>query len=145
MALGARFGDRDFRTYVVLGEGDLQEGSTWEAIMAAGHHKVSSLCAILDLNGVQQDGRVADTMDILPIGEKLTAFCWDVQEVDGHDCDQIAAALAKAKEQTTKPTLIIARTIKGKGVSYMEHQVRWHGSTPISSGQLSAALAELNA
>ncbi|SKA92854.1 transketolase [Prosthecobacter debontii] len=144
MALGARFGKRDFRTYVVLGEGDLQEGSTWEAIMAAGHHKVSSLCAILDLNGVQQDGRVEDTMNIAPIADKLEAFHWAVQEVDGHDCDQIAEALKRARSETGKPTLIVARTIKGKGVSFMEHQVRWHGSTPLSAEQLEASLAELN-
>jgi len=145
MALGARFGKRDFRTYVVLGEGDLQEGCTWEAIMAAGFHKVSSLCAILDLNGVQQDGRVQDTMDLSPIADKLTSFGWHVSEVDGHDCAQLLTALAAARTNSDKPTLIIARTIKGKGVSFMEGQVRWHGSTPLSADQLTAALAELQA
>lgn len=145
MALGARMSKRDFRTYVVLGEGDLQEGSTWEAIMAAGFHKVGSLCAILDLNGVQQDGRVQDTMDLAPIADKLASFGWQVEDVDGHDCGQIQAALRKARENSCKPTLVIARTIKGKGVSFMEGQVRWHGSTPLSAEQLSAALAELQA
>ena len=145
MALGGRCAKKNFRVYVILGDGDMQEGNTWEAIMAAGHHRVDNLCAILDYNKVQQEGRVEDTMDFAPVADKLTAFRWAVEEIDGHDCEQIRIALQRARARKGQPSFIVAHTIKGKGVSFMENQARWHGTVPLSAEQLARALAEINA
>lgn len=143
MALGGRCAGLDFRTFVVLGDGDMQEGNTWEAIMAASHHRVASLCAILDANGLQADGRVADVMDYSPLAEKIQAFGWRVADIDGHDIDVFAHALDRARKDKDRPTFIIARTIKGKGVTFMENQLQWHGTTRISESDLARALSGL--
>ncbi|MBI2353859.1 MAG: transketolase [Deltaproteobacteria bacterium] len=143
MALGGRCTGRNFRTWVILGDGDMQEGCTWEAIMATGHHRVASLCAILDANTLQADGRVCDTMDYAPVREKIEAFRWNVIETDGHDCDFLASAFHAARDCRDKPTLIVARTVKGKGVSFMEDQPHWHGTVKISDSDLERALAEI--
>jgi transketolase len=145
MALGGRFAKRDFRSYVVLGDGDMQEGNTWEAIMAGGHHRVASLCAILDANGLQADGQVVDIMDYGPLAAKIEAFRWQVCEIDGHDINSIAQALEKARNCCDRPTFIVARTVKGKGVSFMENQPQWHGTVQISADVLERALSEIAA
>jgi transketolase len=145
MALGGRCTESDFRTWVILGDGDMQEGCTWEAFMAAGHHRVSSLCAILDANGLQADGRVSDTMDYTPVREKVEAFRWNVIDVEGHDCVDITDAFRAARDCRDRPTLIIARTVKGKGVSFMEDRPNWHGTVKISTNDLESALAEIGA
>jgi transketolase len=145
MALGGRFGKLDFRSYVVLGDGDMQEGNTWEAIMAGGHHCVSSLCAILDANGLQADGQVVDIMDYGPLFEKIEAFRWQVCDIDGHDAGAIALALDKARACSDRPTFIVARTVKGKGVSFMENQPQWHGTVQITDDDLERALGEIAA
>ena len=144
MALGSRYAKRDFRVYVILGDGDMQEGATWEAIMAAGFHKVDNLCVILDYNKIQQDGWVKDTMDYGPVVGKVKAFHWAVDEIDGHDCGQILRSFKKARKTTGEPFFIIAHTVKGKGVSFMENQPFWHGSVPVPADVFSRALEELN-
>ena len=123
----------------------MQEGSTWEAIMACGHHGVDNLCAILDYNKIQQEGSVEHTMNFGPVSTKLQAFHWAVEEMDGHDCEQICAALQKARLQKGEPTFIVSHTTKGKGVSFMENQAGWHGTVPLSEEELSRALAEIDA
>ena len=143
MALGSRYTENDYRVYVVLGDGDMQEGSTWEAIMAAGFHKVGNLCAILDYNNIQQDGYVKETMDYSPIFEKLDAFHWDVSEVNGHNCEEIQNAIISSKSNSSKPSFIIANTIKGKGVSFMENNVSAHGTVPLSKEDFAKARAEI--
>lgn len=143
MALGSRYSRTDFRVYVILGDGDMQEGCTWEAIMAAGHHNMDNLCAILDYNKIQQDGFVEETMNYSPIIEKLEAFNWTVIEVDGHDCNQIQNAFKKARENEGKPFFIIAHTTKGKGVSFMENTSKWHGTVPLSKENFDRALYEI--
>jgi len=145
MALGGRYAKKNFRVYVILGDGDMQEGATWEAIMAARHHGVNNLCAILDYNKIQAEGRIEETMDFAPVTEKLTAFKWAVKEIDGHDCEQIKNAFQNSHTQKDKPLFIIAHTIKGKGVSFMENQVRWHGTIPLSKDELCKALNDINA
>lgn len=145
MALGARYSKKNFRTYVILGDGDMQEGNTWEAFMAAGHHKVASLTAILDYNGLQGEDLVTKQMDYTPIAEKLTAFGWHVQEVDGHNIDQLRAALAEARSECERPSFILARTVKGKGVGFMENQQVWHGSSTLTDEQYQQSLKALEA
>ncbi|MCL2548854.1 MAG: transketolase [Symbiobacteriaceae bacterium] len=144
MALGGRLQNRDFRVYALLGDGELQEGQVWEAAMAAAHHKVHNLTAFIDNNGLQIDGSITEVMSPLPIGEKFAAFGWQVLEVDGHDLDALDEACDLAEAETLRPTAIIARTIKGKGVSFMENQPQWHGAAP-NAEQLQVALAELEA
>jgi len=143
MALGARARGLDFRTYVILGDGDMQEGSTWEALMAGGHHRLSGLCAILDANGLQADGAVRDTMDIEPIVTKLEAFGWQVLEIDGHSIEQIVQALERAGGCKDRPSFLVARSLKGKGVSYMENRPQWHGTVRLTEENLKQALSEL--
>ncbi len=143
MALGSRLARQDFRVYVILGDGDMQEGCTWEALMAAGHHRVDNLCAILDYNQIQQEGRVADTMDYAPVSDKLVSFRWAVEEVDGHEPEQLLAALRRARTRRGRPSFLIAHTVKGKGVSFMEDQARWHGTVPLSAEDLNRALNEV--
>jgi len=144
MALGARHLGKEFRTHVVLGDGDMQEGNTWEAIMAAGFHCVDNLVAILDANGLQGDARVEAQMDYFPVIEKLTAFRWNVVEIDGHDVMTIRAAFDDARRAKGKPSFILARTIKGKGISFMEGQQYWHGSVAMKDDELSNAMSELS-
>jgi transketolase len=144
MALGGRIDKEDYRVYCMMGDGEIQEGQIWEAAMAAGHYKLDNLCGILDYNGFQIDGRVEDVMNLNLCKDKWIAFNWNVIEVDGHDVTDIKKGFNQAKETKGKPTLILAHTIKGKGVSFMEDTAAWHGVAP-NREQLAAALAELNA
>jgi transketolase len=141
-ALAGRLRGEDYRVYVIMGDGEQQEGSVWEAAMAAGHYKLENLCAIVDVNRLQIDGWVEEVMNVQPLSAKYAAFGWNVIEVDGHDMPQILDAFAAARRETTRPTVILARTIKGKGVSYMENQASWHG-TPPKKDQFEKALPEL--
>jgi transketolase len=132
------------RVYVLMGDGEQQEGSIWEAVMAAPHLKLSNLCAIVDDNGLQIDGATKDIMNIQPLAEKYRAFGWNVIEIDGHNLDEVDKAYAAAKAETNKPTAIIAKTVKGKGVSFMENLAEWHGKAP-SKELLEKAIAEIDA
>lgn len=142
MALAARLDGRDYRVYVLLGDGECQEGQVWEAAMAAAHYRLDNLIAFLDYNGLQIDGPVAEVMNLEPLAEKWRAFGWHVQEIDGHNFGEILDAVARAQGVKGKPNMIIARTVKGKGVSFMENQVDWHGVAP-KPEQVEIALAEL--
>ena len=142
MALAARLQNKDYRTYTLLGDGEIQEGQVWEAAMFAGSRKLDNLVVIVDNNGLQIDGNIEDVNSPCPIGAKFEAFNFNVVEIDGHDFDQIADAFKQAKECKGKPTAIIMKTIKGKGVSFMENQVSWHGSAP-NDEQCKQALEEL--
>ncbi len=142
MALGARLQARNFRVVVMIGDGELQEGSNWEAAMAAAHQKVSNLTAILDYNKVQQSGHVASMMSLEPIAEKWRAFGWEVLEIDGHDMDDIVASLDALPLVNDKPSALIAHTIKGKGVSFSEDTHLWH-SNAVTDDVYARALAEL--
>jgi len=128
MALAGRFQRRDFTTFVMLGDGEMQEGQVWEAALGAAHHKLGRLVAIVDRNGYQLDGAVDDVLGVEPLDEKWSAFGWEVHVVDGHDLGELTAALRQGKADTerTKPCCIIAKTVKGKGVSYMETEPGWH-------------------
>lgn len=142
MALAARVDGRDYRTYVLLGDGECQEGQIWEAAMTAGHYKIDNLCAILDYNGLQIDGPIKDVMNPEPLAEKWQSFRWNVVEADAHDFSQVLGALDTAETVKGKPTIIIATSVKGKGVSFMENAAGWHGKAP-SKEEASDALAEL--
>lgn len=143
MAMAARLNGKANRAYCVLGDGELDEGSVWEAAMSAAHYKLSNLCAIVDNNGLQIDGAVEDVMNINPIPEKWKAFGWNVIEIDGHSVKEIKEAFLKARECKDAPSVIIAKTVKGKGVSFMENVAGWHGVAP-NAEQEKAALAELD-
>jgi len=142
MALAGRLDKKDFRVYVLLGDGEMAEGQVWEAAMAAAHYKLDNLTAILDYNGLQIDGPTEEVMSSEPLKDKWLAFGWHVLEVDGHNIEELLKAFAQAKEIKGKPTLILAKTVKGKGVSFMENQVGWHGSAP-NAEQAEQALKEL--
>jgi transketolase len=142
MALGARLQGKDFRVLVMLGDGELQEGSSWEAAMSAAHQKVSNLTAILDYNKVQQSGHVSDMLSLEPAVDKWRAFGWEVREVDGHDMDQIVSALDALPFAEDKPSMLIAHTIKGKGVSFSEDTHLWHNNM-VPDEVYEKALAEL--
>lgn len=130
MALAAKMDGKDYRVYSILGDGEIEEGQVWEAAMFAAHHKLDNLCLIVDNNGLQIDGPVSEVGGPEPIDEKYRAFGFDVQIIDGHDFDAMEAAFAHAKTVKGKPSVIIAKTIKGKDVSYMENAVNWHGAAP---------------
>lgn len=142
LALAARLAGRSSRTYCLLGDGEVQEGQIWEAAMAAPHYQLDNLCVIIDQNGLQIDGEVAKVMNVGPLGPKFLAFNWHVLEVDGHDLEAIAQALANAEQTKGQPTAIIARTVKGKGVPFFEHKASYHGVPP-SDSELSQALEHL--
>lgn len=145
MALANKIDNNPGRIYVVLGDGELQEGLVWEAAMAASHYNLSNMCAIVDWNGLQIDGANDDVMTVKPIDEKFKAFGWNVFVINGHNFEEIFKALddaRKASEETGKPTAIIAKTIKGKGVSFMENQAGWHGKAP-DEEQAKKAVEEL--
>lgn len=144
MALGSKFSGDAFRVYAILGDGEIQEGQVWEAAMFAAAKKLDSLVAIVDNNNLQIDGTVEQVNSPYPIDEKFTAFGWNVINIDGHDFEQLADAFAQAKVCKGKPTAIVMKTTKGKGVSFMENQVSWHGSAP-NAEQYEIAMAELNA
>ena len=149
MALGAKHQGKTFRVYTLLGDGEIQEGQVWEACMLAAHYKLDNFCVIVDNNGLQIDGPVAKVMSPYPIDEKLKAFGFHVEVIDGHDYNQIEAAFAAARATKGQPTAILMKTTKGKGVSYMEGQASWHGKAPndeeyaIAMNELKAALAEV--
>lgn len=142
MAMAAKLDNAPWNVYALLGDGEVQEGIIWEAAMSAAHYKLDNMIAFLDYNGLQIDGEVESVMSINPIEDKFRTFGWNVITIDGHDFDQIFAALDMAKDTVGKPTMIIAKTVKGKGVSFMENQASWHGSAP-SEEQLEQALSEL--
>ncbi|MCK5773285.1 MAG: transketolase, partial [Thermoplasmata archaeon] len=142
MALGARLDRKDYRVYCMLGDGEIQEGQIWEATMAAAHYKVDNLCAILDRNQLQIDGPTENIMSLSPIYSKFKAFGWHVIEVNGHDLKEILMAFKEAARIHGKPTIIIANTVKGKGISFMEGSLKFHGKAP-SDDELEQALKEL--
>jgi transketolase len=142
MALAGKMDNRDYRVYALLGDGEIEEGMVWEASMAASHYKLDNLVIFVDNNGLQIDGRVEEVMSPLPIPEKFKAFGWEVLEIDGHDHQQIMQALNTARTIKGKPTAVIAHTIKGKGCSFMENRVEWHGVAP-KPDEVEKALAEL--
>ena len=151
MALGAKHAGKTCRVYSLLGDGEIQEGQVWEACMAAAHYKLDNLCIVVDNNGLQIDGNIADVMSPYPIVDKLVAFGFHVIAIDGHDFDQIEAAMNEAREVKGKPTAIVMTTTKGKGVSFMENDAGWHGKAPNDAEyakameELKAQLAELEA
>ncbi|BCV20157.1 transketolase [Moorella sp. Hama-1] len=142
MALAARLDGRDYRVYVLMGDGELEEGMVWEGAMAAAHYRLDNLTAIVDHNHLQIDGRVEEVMSPEPVAAKFQAFGWEVLAIDGHDFGQILGALERAREIKGRPTVIIAETVKGKGVSFMEKQAGWHGKAP-KPEEVEKALAEL--
>ncbi len=142
MALAGRLDKQGYRVYAMLGDGEIQEGQIWEASMAAAHYRLDNLTAFLDYNGLQIDGPVENIMSPEPVVDKWRAFGWHVQEIDGHDFGQIIEAVNVAREVRGKPSMIVARTVKGKGVSFMENEVGWHGVAPTAE-QVEQALQEL--
>ena len=151
MALAAKKQGKALRVYSLLGDGEIQEGQVWEAMMFAHQYKLDNLCLIIDNNGLQIDGRIEQVMSPYPIADKLRAFGLFVEEIDGHDFEQIEAAFARARENKGAPTAIVMKTTKGKGVSFMEGQAGWHGKAPndeeyeTAMNELRAALAEWEA
>ncbi len=149
MAMAAKYQGKSHRVYSLLGDGEIQEGQVWEACMAAAHYKLDNLCIVVDNNGLQIDGNVADVMSPYPIVDKLLAFGFNVHAVDGHDFDALEKAFENAKKTKGQPTAIVMSTVKGKGVSYMENDAGWHGKAPNDAeyeqamGELNAQLAEL--
>ena len=143
MALNAKLSGESYRTYIILGDGELQEGQIWEAAMTAAHYKLDNVCAFLDFNNLQIDGNVDKIMGVEPVDAKWEAFGWNVIRIDGHNFEEILSALDKAKEAKGKPTIVIAKTVKGKGVSFMENVCGFHGVAPTKE-EAEKALAELN-
>ena len=144
MALSGKLQKKDFRVYTLLGDGEIQEGQVWEACMLASHYKLDNLCVIIDNNGLQIDGDIAKVMSPYPIVDKLQAFGFHVQTIDAHDFDQIEAALNTARTVKGQPTAIVMKSIKGKGVSYMENNAGWHGKAP-NDAEYEQAMTELKA
>ena len=144
IAKGLKTLKQDNRVYVLMGDGEQQEGSVWEAVMSAPHFKLDNLCAIIDCNGLQIDGKVEDVLNINPIADKYRAFGWNVIEIDGHNLKEVDEAYTKAKQCKGKPTAIMAKTVTGKGVSFMENVADWHGKAP-NAEQLEQALKEIDA
>ncbi|NCB63586.1 MAG: transketolase [Clostridia bacterium] len=142
MALAGKVDKKDYRVYALLGDGEIAEGQVWEAFMSAAKYGLDNLCAFIDVNGLQIDGKTCDVMPSEPLDKKLEAFNWNVIKVDGHDYAAVAAALEEAKAFKGKPTMILAKTVKGKGVSFMENDAGWHGKAP-GDEQYEQAKAEL--
>ncbi len=151
MALAAKVTGKEYRTYTLLGDGEIEEGQVWEAFMSAAHYKLDNLLVFIDNNGLQIDGEVAKVMSPYPIDEKMKAFGFNVININGHDFDEIEAACEAARACKGKPTAVVMKTTKGKGVSYMENQAGWHGKAPndeqyeIAMNELKAQLAEVEA
>jgi len=149
MALAGKVANKDYRVYSILGDGEVAEGQVWEAMMSAAKYKLDNLCAVVDVNGLQIDGRTCDVMPSEPLDKKFESFGWHVIKIDGHDYDQILAAFEEAKTVKGQPTMILAKTVKGKGVSFMENNAGWHGKAPnaeqfaIAKAELEAQIAEL--
>ena len=144
MAIAGKLDGAPYRVYALLGDGEIEEGQVWEAAMSAAKYKLDNLCAIVDVNGLQIDGRTADVMPSEPLDAKFAAFNWHVIKVDGHDFDALRAAFAEARQVKGQPTVLIAKTVKGKGVSFMENDAGWHGKAP-NAEQYEKAVAELDA
>ena len=144
MALGAKHLGKDTKVFALVGDGESQEGQIWEAYMAAAHYKLDNLMAFVDFNGLQIDGKITEVMNPTPLDEKFAAFGWNVLTIDAHDFDQIEAACRAARECRGKPTAVIAKSIKGRGVSFMENEVGWHGKAP-NQAEYEQAMAELTA
>ena len=144
MAEAAKLDGKDYRVYAILGDGESQEGQVWEAAMFAAHYKLDNLCAILDLNGLQIDGKVSDVMNLEPVDKKFAAFGWHVFTCDAHDLDSVEKAFADARAAKGAPSVIISRSVKGKGVSFMENNAGWHGKAT-KPEEFEKAMAELNA
>ena len=144
MALSGKISDKDYRVYSVLGDGETEEGQVWEAPMFAAHYKLDNLCIFVDFNGLQIDGPIVDVIDPTPLDKKFEAFNWNVITIDAHNFDEIEAAVEAAKACKGKPTAIIAKSVKGKGVSFMENKVGWHGKAP-NAEEYEQAVAEINA
>jgi transketolase len=144
MALAGKLDNKSYRVFSLLGDGELEEGQVWEASMAAAHYKLDNLTAFVDNNGLQIDGNITDVMNPEPIADKFRAFGWHTVSVSAHDFDEIEKAVEEAKATKGKPTVIVARSVKGKGVSFMENQASWHGSAP-KKEQAEQAIAELDA
>ena len=144
MALAGKVQKKDYRVYAILGDGEIAEGQVWEAFMSAAKYKLDNLCATIDVNGLQIDGRTADVMPSEPLDKKLEAFNWHVITVDGHDYDALERAYQEAATVKGKPTVVLAKTTKGKGVSFMENNAGWHGKAP-NDEQMETARAELEA
>ena len=143
MALGAKLDRKDYRVYCILGDGEIEEGQVWEAAMTASHYNLDNLCVIVDNNGLQIDGKTKDVMNSEPIDKKFEAFGFNVINIDGHNFEEIVNAFEKAKQTKERPTAIIAKTVKGKGISFMENEVSWHGKAP-NDEQYNLAMNELN-
>ena len=144
MAMAAKYTGKKNRVYTLLGDGEIQEGQVWEACMAAAHYKLDNLCIVVDNNGLQIDGNIADVMSPYPIVDKLEAFGFFVQGIDGHDFDAIEAAFNKARETKGMPSAIVIKTVKGKDVSFMENDAGWHGKAP-NDAEYAQAMTELKA
>ncbi len=144
MAMAAKLDKKDYRVYSILGDGEIQEGQVWEASMAAAHYKLDNLTAFVDYNSLQIDGSIQEVMNPEPIADKFVAFGWNVISIDGHDVEAIKDAIEQAKTVKGKPTMVVCKTIKGKGVSFMENNGAWHGSAP-NQEQRDQAIAELEA
>ena len=144
MAIAGKLDKKDYRVYSILGDGEIEEGQTWEAAMAAAKFQLDNLCAVVDVNGLQIDGKTSDVMPSEPLDKKYEAFGWHVIKIDGHNYDEIIAAFKEAETIKGKPTMILAKTVKGKGVSFMENNAGWHGKAP-SDEEYDQAVSELNA
>ena len=142
MALAGKLDKKGYRVYALLGDGEIEEGQVWEAFMSAAKYGLDNLCAIIDVNGLQIDGKTADVMPSEPLDQKMEAFGWHVISVDGHDFTALEEAFAKAQSFTDAPTVLLAKTVKGKGVSFMENDAGWHGKAP-NAEQYETARAEL--
>lgn len=142
MAIAGQLDNKEYRVYSLLGDGELEEGQVWEAAMSAAHYKLDNLTIFVDFNGLQIDGDITKVMNPSPIDKKFEAFGWNVLTIDGHNFDEILGALEKARATKGKPTCIVAKTVKGKGVSFMENQAGWHGAAP-NKEQCEQALSEL--
>ena len=142
MAIAGKLDKKDYRVYCILGDGEIEEGQVWEAAMAAAHYKLDNLCVIVDNNNLQIDGKIADVIDPYSIEEKFRSFGFQVININGHDIEEIIKAFEVARNVKNKPTCIIAKTIKGKGVSFMENKVEWHGKAP-NKEQYEQAIKEL--
>ena len=144
MALAAKLDGAGYRVCALMGDGEIEEGQIWEAAMSAAKYGLSNLCGIVDVNGLQIDGRTADVMPSEPLDAKFAAFGWNVIKADGHDFDSLRAAFAAARAEKDRPSVILAKTVKGKGVSFMENEAGWHGKAP-NAEQYERAVAELDA